>query len=291
MAILRAISAALLFATTASHSLRSPFQTREGACKGKVRPGRCARAHTLPLRICRSACVCAAFLCTPQMNGWGSLLPGAVRACLASTCLISPPLTPTPQTYDYYELVQQWSIALCSDGTFTCQSSSQFFTLHGMWPQLTDGDWPCTCTNEAFDPAAVASIMPQLETYWVSLNGPTTTFLGHEWTKHGTCAEDVFPTQLDYFSGVLSLLSKFNATVGLAAAGIVPSNAKAVPLTAFKDAINKYTNGTVAVTCDSSGYVTGLIQCITKAGKSMDCPANVPDACSSSNVYLLASQK
>ena len=34
---------------------------------------------------------------------------------------------------------------------------------------------------------------------------PNDVFWAHEWEKHGTCAEDVFPTQLDYFNSTVEL--------------------------------------------------------------------------------------
>jgi hypothetical protein len=34
-------------------------------------------------------------------------------------------------SYDFLELVTQWEPTLCSDGTFTCSLSNNWFTLHG----------------------------------------------------------------------------------------------------------------------------------------------------------------
>jgi hypothetical protein len=34
-------------------------------------------------------------------------------------------------SYDFLELVTQWPVSLCSDGTFTCSDSNNWFTLHG----------------------------------------------------------------------------------------------------------------------------------------------------------------
>ena len=66
-------------------------------------------------------------------------------------------------------------------------TTGPWFTLHGLWPQDTDGDYPCTCTQEAFDPSILTPIQADMDRYWPSLNGPSNTFWEHEWSKHGTC--------------------------------------------------------------------------------------------------------
>jgi len=51
----------------------------------------------------------------------------------------------------------------------------------------------------------ITPVRPLMEQDWPSYYGPDETFWAHEWEKHGTCAEDVFPTQLDYFNTTLAL--------------------------------------------------------------------------------------
>jgi ribonuclease T2 len=51
--------------------------------------------------------------------------------------------------------------------------------------------------------------------YWGSLNGPADTFWAHEYEKHGTCEEDLFATQHDFFAGALNLLGKYNVTTAV----------------------------------------------------------------------------
>jgi len=48
-------------------------------------------------------------------------------------------------------------------------------------------------------------VLPLMEQDWPSYYGPNEEFWAHEWEKHGTCAEDVFPTQLAYFNTTLAL--------------------------------------------------------------------------------------
>ena len=51
----------------------------------------------------------------------------------------------------------------------------------------------------------ITPVRPLMELDWPSYYGPDEEFWAHEWEKHGTCAEDVFPTQLDYFNTTLAL--------------------------------------------------------------------------------------
>ena len=51
----------------------------------------------------------------------------------------------------------------------------------------------------------IKSVRPLMEQDWPSLYGLNEKFWAHEWEKHGTCAEDDFPTQLDYFNTTLAL--------------------------------------------------------------------------------------
>ena len=96
---------------------------------------------------------------------------------LAAFTIASPS---APTNYDFFLLVLQYAPALCGS-QFKCPSPATwtYFTLHGLWPERSDGTYPQTCSNQKFDPSAVQSIQPQLEKYWISLNGPSETFWSH----------------------------------------------------------------------------------------------------------------
>ena len=117
-----------------------------------------------------------------------SLLAAAGAAALALTgadAARSGGSCTTSSSYDYLLLELQWAITECQDA-FSCPTTPrwQFFTLHGLWPEdsasarpgnsasanlaagdtplpllrpapADDGNYPCTCTNEAFDPSAI----------------------------------------------------------------------------------------------------------------------------------------
>lgn len=190
-------------------------------------------------------------------------------------------------SFDFYELVTQWAITECSDGTFTCSADWAFFTLHGLWPQDADGDYPCNCGSQPFAPSSLAPIQADMDKFWPSLNGPGATFWAHEWDKHGTCAS-TFTSQLAFFNGTLALLKKYDIVAALGAAGIVPSNTKGFTKSAFGAALKAAFGATAEITCDAKGNISGATMCISKAGVAMACPSNVKPACSASTVYLPA---
>ena len=158
-------------------------------------------------------------ICGNLMNT--STLPRSVFSC---TGPYMPAASEAAAAYDFFLIELQWAITECQD-VFKCKAAQQFFTLHGLWPENTDGSYPQNCPGApAFDPNVLKPILPALNTFWPSLNGPSQTFWQHEYEKHGSCCMDVYPKQLDYFNGTLSLLETYNVTRALAAHGIVPSS-------------------------------------------------------------------
>ncbi len=83
--------------------------------------------------------------------------------------------------------------------------------MHGLWPQRDDGTWPQFCDpGSDLDLDAIEDMLPELETVWPSWSSDDATFWNHEWTRHGTCAEDVIGGQHDYFKAVLRLHNELN---------------------------------------------------------------------------------
>ena len=73
----------------------------------------------------------------------------------------------------------------------------------------------CSC-------AQLAPVRAALDAVWPSYYGPNEAFWAHEYEKHGSCAEDVFPTQLDYFNSTLSLHLSHNLEVRMTITRLVP---------------------------------------------------------------------
>ena len=198
-------------------------------------------------------------------------------------------LSTAQNNYDFFLLVMQYAPALCSDGTFKKCPSNLItnFTLHGLWPERSDGSYPQHCTNDKFDPSEVAPIENELDTYWLSLNGPNPSFWAHEYETHGTCAQDVLPNELSFFNTTLSLRSKYDVTPALASAGIVPSSTKSFTRNEFDTAIQNAFGFPILPACDSSGYLTGATVCISKQFDIMSCGSVTYGKCSSNTLYLI----
>ena len=162
--------------------------------------------------------------------------------------------------------------------------------MHGLWPERNDGSYPSDCPGApAFDPAKLKPILPALNRYWPSLNGPSDTFWEHEYTKHGSCAVDVFPTEFAFFNATLGYLASDNISSALAAHGILPSNTKSFQLTAFNSALKAEFGQTAVLTCDSQQRIETATLCISKQGGVIACPASVKGKCSGGLAYLPAS--
>jgi ribonuclease T2 len=149
----------------------------------------------------------------------------------------------------------------------------------------TDGSYPSDCGG-TFDPNAIKSIDADLNKYWPSLNGGNAAFWQHEFEKHGTCATDVFPTELDFFNGTLALRAAYDIVPALAAAGISPSNTQGFTKSAFGAALKAAYGYTAVIVCDADGWISTAVQCIAKDLSLMACPSNVKSACTPSTVYL-----
>lgn len=191
----------------------------------------------------------------------------------------------TGTSYDFFLLVTQWDITECSC-CFSCTSTNQFFTMHGLWPNDSDGDYPCNCSDVPFDPSAIQSIITSMNTYWLSLNGPSQSFWEHEWSKHGTCASDIFPDQLSYFTGALQARQKYDVVAALARANLSPSNTVGFTMQQFKNAVATAYGAAPAVQCDQNGNIETITQCLSKNMTTMACPSSVQDKCSASTLYL-----
>lgn len=89
------------------------------------------------------------------------------------------------------------------------------FTIHGLWPNYASGGYPQNCvpSNKFSTNNIDPTLLSQMQCEWVSYTGTNAGFWSYEWSKHGTCALSLFPTQEDYFSAAINLNNKYEATV------------------------------------------------------------------------------
>jgi ribonuclease T2 len=91
-------------------------------------------------------------------------------------------------------------------------------TIHGMWPEFSNGKWPEYCTHKTLNKHVIEPLLPRLDHYWPNVKAtmPNSTnyydFWQHEWSKHGTCsgldAKTYFETALRHFVDTPEVISK-----------------------------------------------------------------------------------
>ncbi len=92
------------------------------------------------------------------------------------------------EDFDYYVMALSWSPSWCAaevskgDPPEQCTAKRHLgFSLHGLWPQFSDGGWPEFCDSREQDPSraaskAMADIMGSSGLAW------------YQWKKHGRCS-------------------------------------------------------------------------------------------------------
>mmetsp|Transcript_17895 Transcript_17895/g.32404 ORF Transcript_17895/g.32404 Transcript_17895/m.32404 type:complete len:340 (+) Transcript_17895:424-1443(+) len=111
--------------------------------------------------------------------------------------------------FDLYVLAMSYQPEFCHGKNYQeypgCSMSKPILTIHGLWPEWSDGSWPSSCSIESFDPDLVYKIgTKRFYLYWPDVKAgqgvPRYGLWEHEWVKHGTCSG---LSQADYFKATL----------------------------------------------------------------------------------------
>lgn len=131
--------------------------------------------------------------------------------------LSEEPLKLTNSGFDFYVLSMSFQPEFCYQHRYDkfagCEAPIEFWrgslTLHGLWPEFNDGNYPSTCSKEIFDPKTVDDLGEErFNTFWPNVKAldhskSHYSFWEHEWTKHGTCSglsqDEYFDTALKHF--------------------------------------------------------------------------------------------
>nr|CBD77385.1 putative relic S-RNase [Coffea canephora] len=138
-------------------------------------------------------------------------------------------------SFQYLTFVQQWPKGYCTTNPSRCQRNPlpTVFTVHGLWP----GNFTKilqNCTKTAYTPLQNFQDWNNRNLRWPDLANPSPTmqnfhqprfqsFWKHEWTKHGTCSENMYP-QATYFSRTIQLSQGHNILNYLATGNISPGS-------------------------------------------------------------------
>ncbi|KAJ4753425.1 Ribonuclease T2 family protein [Rhynchospora pubera] len=187
------------------------------------------------------------------------------------------------QDFDFFYFVQQWPGSYCDTKRSCCYpvtgKPDPIFTIHGLWPNYNDGSYPSNCDRQNdFDAREIEDLEKTMQKYWPTLACPSSDglkFWGHEWDKHGTCAE----SQLDqhsYFLSALNLYKKANILKSLQDAGIEPDD-RYYSVESIKQAIKRGVGFTPGLECnkDESGnqQISEVYLCVDTSGQEfIECP-------------------
>lgn len=183
-------------------------------------------------------------------------------------------------SYDYLFLVQQWP-GTCFGISGGCCNNNGYteWTLHGLWPNYNNGRFPSSCDpNNPYDNSEISDLMSSIQNNWptFSCHGGEASFLGHEWSKHGTCTENVIAddgsgnAEHAYFNAALNLHGQNDIYNTLANASITPGDSYS--LSSVTDALSA-AFGTAYVQCDKKGNLWQAFTCFDPtAATPQDCP-------------------
>lgn len=202
-----------------------------------------------------------------------------------------------------YVFAYSWQPEFCYDEPYPgCDDPETYwethFTVHGLWPQYTEGGYPADCSTEALNTTVFDVIgMDTMTEYWPNvqdeeyesdgdINPEYYSFWEHEWSKHGTCSG---LSQYDYFDDTINLIKQFGTPSSVsAAAGGDPVSA---------DDLRDDFGGAAkcSLQCENSQYLVGVYTCWDHDSdghptSQIDCPSDVvaEDTCTHSTVTVPA---
>lgn len=207
--------------------------------------------------------------------------------------------------FTYYLLATQWIPGWCKVGTGqsgadldyarACKSKMwlKHIMYHGLWPQNKDGTYPFDCVKVPLIESSQISFINPYTNYLTN----STSFLDHEWSKHGTCSNFYIKltktTSKSYYKGLNNYFThglKMYSAIKMPAlpANInlneliqkVHANNKNIPINAIQVMYAKDVNES------SKLYLTGLWFCVHKTKSTyIKCPQE-SSATTDNNVKL-----
>lgn len=215
----------------------------------------------------------------------------------------------TPGAFDYYLFEQSWLPEFCL-GTVArkptqmphpeCRDVESRFgathpTVHGLWPQEDDGDYPSTCDGSPGCQAGAAcpldgdqldnGVAKELEDKWMP---GYPNLARHEWIEHGTCSG---LDQRAYFAAIVTVAAKVPAAE-------IPTDAigREVDLATLR---GWWGEPRAAFACDRRNgrqFLTAVRTCWKRTddrrpGARFACPSNVRDTCGADEKIVLSRAK
>lgn len=183
--------------------------------------------------------------------------------------------------FDYYVMSLSWTPTWCAlEGdrhrSPQCAAGQGFgFTLHGLWPQYSDGGWPSFCRTTSPAPSRamtgdMADIMGTSGLAW------------HQWRKHGRCsglsAADYYALSRKAYATVNrpQIFRKLKTDIDLPATVVEE---------AFMEANPRLLQNQITITCKQRKIQEVRI-CLTKNLDLTKCGRDVSRDCSLKNAEM-----
>lgn len=151
-------------------------------------------------------------------------------------------------TFDFFRLAE------FHDGTR--------YTLHGLWPDRSDGSWPQFCSGPAFNATALQALQPRLEQDWPNAHGSSLALHRHEYARHGRCSG---MSELAYFSSALAAYEQYSLNA------LVPPSVLPPPAGVLRALFRRRWGVDLDVT-------SGVSFCLSKRMSLIACPGHAPAA-------------
>lgn len=184
-------------------------------------------------------------------------------------------------SFDYFLFVREWPGSMTPNPV---PSYVDTFLLHGLWPNRYDGSYPSFCNDSyPFRYSEISDIITQLDDAWYDAlhdQANASSFWGHEWDKHGTCAmsDDCCGSEKKYFETAIKLHNSNTIVQWLQNAGIVPSDSKQYSKDDFVSAIATGMGNDPLIRCDShngKNVILDIGACFDKDINPIKCPSSL----------------
>ena len=185
--------------------------------------------------------------------------------------------SPLPSgNFDYFLFTLSWSPEYCHGhpGNPQCGGAHPGFVVHGLWPQLNNGQWPSACSSAPglSNPSAVLDIMPDPR------------LIQHEWTTHGACSG---LTAKQYFGVIRKAFDSIQIPPPLVSPSRTTTRSAGAIKQMFTDANPGISSDDIAVSCHNR-YLSAVEFCLGKDLQPTACQA-VRD-CTSNSIRIPAAQ-
>lgn len=193
--------------------------------------------------------------------------------------------------FDLLLLVRSWPPSFCdvmaAEHRSCTRQPVEAFTIHGVWPEYSNGGWPQFCADNWNEPInkSLPAVSMQSDwrekraCEWPSYEGGDTHFWEHEWSKHGTCASPLLGNRTSYFQHVIMMNEKYDLNVVFQDAGLWPQRSlrKLTPYS-VEDAIVAVQQAygvAPRLSCEQNDELSEVWMCFGLDLQPIDCPEKV----------------